>query len=417
MRVLWFTNTSSCYQGQRKKGYNGGGWISSLECEIKKCESIELGICFYSGGVKEIRRKNENKTTYYLVPRPKKTFKYILRTLAGKLGNASLRHEQTAMPILLEVVSNFNPDVIHVFGSENIYGLIVKYTSIPVVLHIQGLLTPYLNAFLPPFISWKMYLWQDKSFLSILKRTSEKIAWQRNSITEQRMIRSVMYFMGRTSWDEGLLKVMNPKASYFHCDEMLRDAFYDKFASRQFPQIPTFVTTISSQPYKGYDVVLKAAKILKGVYGDFEWKVFGDISPQFIERKIGIMHGDVNVHLLGVATAEQIKDALLHSTIYVHTSYIDNSPNSLCEASILGIPSVATYVGGIPSLIENGRTGFLVPSNDPFLMASAMIHLVEHIDVNIAMGKASREMALKRHDRRLIAKKVIDIYKKITNDR
>ena len=72
MRVLWFTNTSSCYHGQRKKGYNGGGWISSLECEIRKCGSIELGICFYSREVKEIRRKNENKTTYYLVPRPKK---------------------------------------------------------------------------------------------------------------------------------------------------------------------------------------------------------------------------------------------------------------------------------------------------------------------------------------------------------
>lgn len=223
--------------------------------------------------------------------------------------------------------------------------------------------------------------------------------------------------MGRTSWDERLVKTMNPQAQYYHCDEMLRDVFYDPSMSRQIPPTPIFVTTISSQLYKGYDVVLKTAKILKGVLKDFEWKVFGDISPAFIEKRLGIKHSDVNVRLAGVATAEQIKDALLHSTAYIHTTYIDNSPNSLCEASICGVTSVVTYVGGIPSLIDNGQTGFLVPANDPLQMAYTMMYLAKNTDMNITTGKAAREIALKRHDRQAIARRVLDLYEMIINGR
>ena len=53
MRILWFTNTSSCYrrEGVSANHYNGGGWISSLEMELKKRKDVELGVCFYAGFV------------------------------------------------------------------------------------------------------------------------------------------------------------------------------------------------------------------------------------------------------------------------------------------------------------------------------------------------------------------------------
>lgn len=178
MRILWFTNTSSCYKHGSANCYNGGGWISSLEIELKKRANVELGVCFYAGFVSELKKEEQDSTVYYILPRPKKSLSYIINTFFEKPEISSLRHEKLAIPILLKVVEDFRPDIIHVFGSENIYGLLAAHISLPVVLHIQGILTSCLNAFLPPFISWRMYLFQDKSFRNILRRISDLIAWK-----------------------------------------------------------------------------------------------------------------------------------------------------------------------------------------------------------------------------------------------
>ena len=390
--------------------YIGGGWISSLEMELKKRKDVELGVCFYAGCVAEAKKEEQDGTTYYMLPRPKKSIKYIIETIMEKPETMTWKHEELAVPALIDVVNDFRPDVIQVFGSENIYGLVARYVSVPVVLHIQGILTTCLNAFLPPFVSWNMYVGQNRVLRNVLQRISDRIAWRRNSITEQRMIGVVKYFMGHSVWDERVTKLFHEDACYYPCGEMLRSVFYDSAAVRKFPSKPVFITTISSQLYKGYDLVLKTAQMLKTVMADFEWKIFGDINPRFVERVFKIRHEDVNVHLMGVASAEQIKDALLGATAYVHTSYIENASNSLCESQLLGVPGIAAYVGGIPSVIDEGQTGFLVPANDPYQMAFLMKRLAENIDMNIKMGNKAKEVAMKRHDKQTIVGRVMEIY-------
>lgn len=416
MRVLWFTNTSSCYKSAQNKngGYNGGGWISSLEVELKKQRGIELAVCFYSNQVSAQKKEiSEDGTVYYLIPRPHKSFYYTLITCVGQLQKSSDIQENIAIPQLLEVVYDYNPDIIEVFGSENIYGLIAKYIKIPVVLHIQGILNPYLNAFLPPFVSWADYI-QSRSIRTKIHQFSEKIAWQRNCITERKIFKSVKYFIGRTEWDMRVTKVMSPYSKYYYCSEILRDTFYLNVSQRILPVNPVLVTTISSQLYKGFDLVLKTAQILKYIIGvNFVWKVFGDLNPKMIEKIYGIPHQDVNVELCGVATAEKIKQALLNSTAYIHTSYIDNSPNSVCEASLLGVTSVTTNVGGISSLIDNGKNGFLVPANDPYQMAYLIFYLINNPDRNLEMGSYAKDVASRRHDKTSIVSDLLKVYNDI----
>lgn len=195
---------------------------------------------------------------------------------------------------------------------------------------------------------------------------------------------------------------------------MLRDTFYLTNTKRTIPGRPVFITTISSQLYKGFDILLKTAQVLKETLNiDFEWKVYGDVSPVFVEKKLSIKHTDVNVVLMGTASAEEIKESLLTSTAYIHTSYIDNSPNSLCEATLLGVTVISTNVGGIPSIVENGKTGFLVPANDPYQMAYLMKYIIDHKDKNIEIGLAAREIAVERHNKSKILKRVLEIYKDV----
>ncbi len=244
MRVLWFTNTSSCYKRGSANCYNGGGWISSLEMELKKRADVELGVCFYASFVSDLKKEKQDGTVYYILPRPKKSVKYIIETIVSRPEITTYKHEKLAIPALVDIVNDFRPDIIQVFGSENIYGLIADYVSTPVVLHIQGILTTCLNAFLPPFVSWSMYIRQDRSIRNILHRISDRIAWKRNSITEQRMLCTIKNFMGHSIWDERITKLLNPKGNYHFCNEMLRSVFYDS-SERHLSSKAVFVTTIS----------------------------------------------------------------------------------------------------------------------------------------------------------------------------
>lgn len=405
MRILWFTNNSSCYSDN-----TGGGWISSLEDELKRKASIQLGICFYEN--REAKVENED-VTYYLLPRPQKSLVYILKQVISDKSVSSCNHEKIAIPALLKVVDDYKPDIIHVFGSENIFGLLSYYIEIPIVLHIQGVLLPCLNAFLPPSLSWNHFLFDSLNIKQILGNISEKIAWERNCVTERRMMQNIKHLMGRTDWDKRVAEILSPNAFYYHCDEILRDVFYDNL-KRELPVKPTFITTISPFLYKGYDVILKTAQILKCYMGiDFEWKVFGDVRASTVEKKLKIEPNSVNVTLMGRASADKIKNALLNATAYVHTAYIENSPNAICEAQMLGCSCIATNVGGVSSLIEDGKTGILVPANDIYQMAHQIAYLSRECSINMTMGEASQKVARLRHDKAKIVSRVLEIYQQI----
>lgn len=79
---------------------------------------------------------------------------------------------------------------------------------------------------------------------------------------------------------------------------------------------------------------------------------------------------------MGNVQADRLVDLLCSSTMLVHTAYIENSPNAICEAQYLGVPVISTMVGGIASLVRNGKDGKLVAANDPWQLANAIIELV-----------------------------------------
>lgn len=413
MRVLWFTNTSSCYSEKGRNTY-GGGWISSLEREIYNKPGIELGICFYYN---KTNKEIINGTTYYPIERPSKSLGYVLKQLLQTKEKASSAHERIAMPTLLKVVRDFKPDVIQVFGSENIYGLLVNHIDIPIVLHIQGILSSCYNTFLPPGISWNDYLYGDWNLWHIINRLSNKFAWCRNVVSEQRMFRSIRYVIGRTEWDKCVSSILGAESGnkYFHCDEILRDVFYED--TKRTPSKNTiFVTTISAFLYKGYDVILKTANILKNHMGmDFEWRVYGYVDTNVVQKKTSFLPQNVNVRLMGLVSAEKLRDALLSATAYVHTSYIENGCNAIGEAQMLGCPCIACDVGGVESSIENNISGFLIPSNDIYLMAYKMAYLAKNQSEAERMGNVGRLNARRRHDKSFISRRMLDIYTEILN--
>lgn len=410
MKVLWFTPSPSLYKSGTNI-YNGGGWISSAEYEIRKYDNIELAVAFILDG--EPRKVEQDGVVYYPMPKLSEgglfrlwhTFFHVLQ---------SERHQWPVWARRLnDVVDDFHPDVIHVFGSEGIFGLVAMVTDIPVVLHVQGLMWPYKNAFLPPGVSRRAFLFQDWQPLEIMKRMRNITAFRQAIIREREIFRLVNHFIGRTTWDRRYMEVIHPNAKYHYGGEILRDVFYQE-GIRYIPEQLTIVSTISSPMYKGFDLILKTAKILREWIGiDIEWRVFGNINPRIAERLTGIRHEKVGVRLCGVASAGRLRDELLHCTAYAHTSYIDNSPNSVCEAQILGVPVVVTHVGGTPSLIKEGVTGYTVPANDPWQMAAVLVQLHKNREQNMEIGGNARIVALERHDKKKIVGQILKVYNEL----
>ena len=400
LKVLWFSpipvssrnGVSNC----------GGGWIFSLESAVAVRGDVELGIAFLHDSAPD--RERHGNVAYYPMRRPRSFLDKIDRFFRIS------RQDRLELELCRRVVDDFRPDVIQVFGTESSFGLIARETDVPVVIHLQGLMGPYMNAWIPP--GYRMWDYASRGSANPLRVALglRAIAFNRHAAERERgIMHSCKAFMGRTEWDRAYVSLHAPQARYFTCWEALRPCFYEP-GQWTPPTMPMFVSTISGPLYKGHDMVLKTARTLKDSgLCDFEWRVFGVGDFRFAERKTGVRASDVGVRPMGVATAEELKDALLHASVYVHPSYIDNSPNSICEAQVLGVPVVAANVGGVSSLFASDRSRCLVPANDPLMAAARMREAIRNPDP----FRSDRATCLIRHDPHRIADGLVDVYKAI----
>jgi glycosyltransferase involved in cell wall biosynthesis len=417
MKVLWFAGPCG-YQPATSgvsTGYNGGGWMPSLLNEVKKLKGVELGVCFAMEG--QPFKVAQDGITYYPFPNHSKPWKdKILDIIYYKHPERDriLWHQYEER--FKKVIEDFKPDVIHLFGSELYLGLVSFVARCPVVLHVQGLLSLYIYIWFPSGVSKKSYLFQDWNPKRVYERFQLYVYWQRSCYREQQVLARTQHVIGRTHWDELATKILNPDRVYHYGGEILRQEFY-KEPNRSIPKRLSIVTTSSSPMYKGFDYVLQTAYILKNVmHLDFDWKVYGNVDPTFHQKFTGLNHKELNIQIMGVASAATLRDAISNATVYFQPSYIENSPNSVCEAQILGVPVVATNVGGTASLIEEGVTGFLVPTNDPYTAAYRIAQVAEDNSLNSNIGKKAREVALKRHDKEKIVNELLSTYKELLSE-
>lgn len=406
MRVLWFEVS---IPGKYKD--NGApicGWQDSLEYIVRSSSEIELNIAFR--GEEGMTEKIIDGIRYIpLVPNfsrhEKNVTNYIDRNNIAK----------KIIPLAVKVIHEISPDIIQVFGSEWEYGLVAKYTNIPVVLHMQGCIIPYTNMFHAPGYSVNdellQSIWHPRRFRNILRKQKFIKSW---ALMEYECFKSVRYYMGRTDWDRHLVELFHPGAKYYYCSEALRPSFINNeslWKPHANRDILKLITIGCSGFRKGMDVLLKTANLLKKNNIKFEWHLCGQLGyKNLIEKKTGLRFEDNNIVLHGFVGPDDLVKLLIDSDIYVHPVYLDNSPNSICEAQYLGLPIVATYVGGVPSLIENGKDGILVPANHPFEMTYQIIRLAHDLDLQQNLSDASVLKAHKRHNPNAILRDLLNCY-------
>lgn len=166
--ILWFS-LSPCGSLRRsgaKKVIQG--WMISLEDELKKCRDIDLHVAFFSDT--ENSSFEFEGVTYHPMFLPKSSSK-IGRVLDRYKSIESIDKEM--LPVMLDVVKVVRPDLIHIHGTEERFGLIQdEVKDIPIVFSIQGLIAPYKEKFFSglPETATRRY----ESLIDKLKKVSYK---------------------------------------------------------------------------------------------------------------------------------------------------------------------------------------------------------------------------------------------------
>ena len=120
-----------------------------------------------------------------------------------------------------------------------------------------------------------------------------------------------------------------------------------------------------------------------------------------------------NVTMLGMLSEEEMRDRLLKSSVFVCASVVENSPNSLGEAMLLGTPVVAARVGGIPSMINDGKDGILFEKADPESLAKAILQIWDEPVIAGVYGENAKKHALLTHDPDTNYDRLLEIYREI----
>jgi glycosyltransferase involved in cell wall biosynthesis len=129
-----------------------------------------------------------------------------------------------------------------------------------------------------------------------------------------------------------------------------------------------------------------------------------------IERLVSDLGLDEVVLMTGFRI--DIPELLRCSDVAVLCSETESAPLTLLEALSSGLPVVATRVGGIPEIIEDGVNGFLVPAKDPESIAERLLDLSRDKGLRVGLGARARQTVLDRYT----VEKVIGAYLEIFND-
>ena len=417
MNILWITNIPfpSVCETMGIPKHVGGGWMIALAMELMKTEKVQLCVCtIYSGS--DLRRYDLDNIIYYLIPK----------------NPSDIRYDSGLEKFWSKIVDEFRPEVIHIHGTEYPHALACMNacTDQKYVISIQGLVSVYSE-----------YYYAGIKYSDLIKnitindiRRHETIfhgkkKFKQRGVIEHEYIKRTSNIIGRTFWDYTHTKTINPLVRYYKCNEALRQSFYtsEKWQLANKKDYTLFVSQ-AGYPIKGLHQVLKALAIIRDYYPKVSLRVAGiDIVTSKARNKRCTLSG-YGLYLSRLAKELGIKDCIkftgplsekqmteeyLNAHVFICPSSIENSPNSIGEAQIIGTPCVASFVGGIPNMISHENTGLLYRFEEYSMLANQIMDIFNNDVFAQKLSSAGIVEAESRHNRVAIKTRMIEIYSEV----
>ncbi|MCU7830007.1 MAG: glycosyltransferase family 4 protein [Candidatus Thiodiazotropha sp. (ex Myrtea sp. 'scaly one' KF741663)] len=315
------------------------------------------------------------------------TIHRLPRTAKNELINALFSGRDT----ISSYISDLNPDIIH---AHDTYGLMVSKLDYPRVFTVHGFIhgDTLLSQKNLPWIRSKIWKqiehqgWSDQPhIISISPYVREKVSQVSKSVIHD---------------------IDNPISSRFFGIENAANKNIIFSAAVISPRKNTLnlINAIERLSSDGHDVELRlAGSVSNHEYGEIVAKT---IKEKKLENK---------VKLLGRINSNEIQDELSQATIFALVSLEENSPMGIEEAMAAGIPVVTSNMCGMPYMVKDGESGFLVNPHDVSDIARRIKQIITDTKLMNSMRDTSRCIALERFHPDVVAKKTYRVYKDILN--
>ncbi len=187
-------------------------------------------------------------------------------------------------------------------------------------------------------------------------------------------------------------------------------------------KVVLFVGTINER--KGVEYLVKAANIIVNEFGckDAIFLLVGptgafglkeNIQTEYLTRVLGLIESyglNQNIKLTGPIPVDDLRKLYVACNVFVLPSLADLSPRAIPEAMACGKPVIASKVGGIPALVEDGQSGFLVDPMDERQLAEKIKYFIDNPAKAKKMGAYGRRLAEERFSSGKIAERLLQVY-------
>ena len=352
----------------------------------------------------------------------------------GPGDGASARHVALARSnfseMLDHLVTEAKPSVIHVHGTEFAEALdavrVGRRRGVPTIVSIQGLVSVHAHHYMHGIPLRTRY---GFTFRDAVRRRNPALdlrGFVRQGKVEQAILKEADHVIGRTDWDRACALSINPSAYYHHCNETLRSPFYSSAWDPERCETHSIFMSQGAYPIKGLHQALKALASLVNHFPDAHLYIAGP-DPTHANRRLGtlrvgsfgryirrLIHQlalEPHVTFVGLLDAHEMANRLTKSHAFIMPSSIENSPNSLGEAMLVGTPAVAAYVGGIPSMVGEDSGVALVPADAPYMLAYELRRIFEDRDATERRSERARRRAKQVHHPQDNAARTLAIYR------
>lgn len=330
-----------------------------------------------------------------------------------------------------EILEDFKPDMVHIFGTEFPHTLaMVRAFGRPerTLVGIQGLCFACAEAYMADLPKRVI---ERRTFRDRLKRDGilqQQEKFRIRGEREKEALKKVLHITGRTEFDRRETEKINGKAIYHFMNETMRRPFYSgRWEEEKCVPFRIFLSQ-GDYPLKGFHYMLQAMPEILSHCPEACLYVAGNsvINCRSLKDKIKLSsygkyllelirnYGlEGHVKAIGRLSAEEMKGQFLKSSAFVCPSSLENSPNSLGEAMLLGVPAVAADTGGIPSMMTDGKEGLLYPPGDVKKLAACILRTWEEKDETVKRTEAARTRAWHAHDGNRNYERLLSIYEEI----
>lgn len=285
-------------------------------------------------------------------------------------------------------IKKIQPDIIHAQGTERWCAITTAFLPYPKVITIHGFLR----------------------MIDPLMKMKPRWYWKTQTILERIAIPRFDGVVAITSYTQSNVQDITPKT--WVVPNATDKRYFEIEPDRSRPPVILYVGNIQERKNQvGFlDAIAPLAKD-----HDFKVRICGPINAndayncELLERIARYPWAES----VGKVSRDELTMELAKSSVLALVSHEDNCPMTILEAMSAGIPILASNVGGIPDLVDDGINGHLCDPGDPVSIRKGLRRILSDPAHATALGKAGKERALERYLPVAVAKRHLEIYREV----